>query len=266
MAIHVVFVHGLFMTGIESLPLRRHLARELGAVTHVFPYMATLEPIEDVAARLAQRLTGLAEATRSGNQPTVHLVGHSLGGLIVLRALELVNASRALPSAHRAVLLGSPVAGSTAAARLVGHPLLRRALGRSRAALVPDGPATTMATATATATVRATATVGTTAAQAATAAAAAAAGAGTGAGGGAGAGGNEIGVIAGDRAVGLGRFFAQFSEPNDGTVAVRETALDAATDRIVLPVSHTGMLLSRAVARETAHFLRYGCFSLRASS
>ncbi|MBX3694819.1 MAG: alpha/beta fold hydrolase [Steroidobacteraceae bacterium] len=236
MAIHVVFVHGLFMTGIESLPLRRHLARELDAVTHVFPYMATLEPIEDVAARLAQRLTGLAEAARGGNEPTVHLVGHSLGGLIVLRALELVDPGhvtpadhpmppgRAVSPAHRAVLLGSPVAGSTAAARLSRHPLLRRALGRSEAALIPAGPAATSA------------------------------------------GSNEIGVIAGDHAVGLGRFFAQFSEPNDGTVAVRETALDAATDRIVLPVSHTGMLLSRAVARETAHFLRYGCFSLRASS
>lgn len=257
MAIHVVFVHGLFMTGIESLLLRRHLTRELGAVTHVFPYMATLEPIEDVAARLAQRLTGLAEAARGGNEPTVHLVGHSLGGLIVLRALELVDPGhvtpadhpmppgRAVSPAHRAVLLGSPVAGSTAAARLSRHPLLRRALGRSQMVLVPAGLATTMVAATAGLTTGAVAAGGAAATS---------------------AGSNEIGVIAGDHAVGLGRFFAQFSEPNDGTVAVRETALDAATDRIVLPVSHTGMLLSRAVARETAHFLRYGCFSLRASS
>lgn len=71
-----------------------------------------------------------------------------------------------------------------------------------------------------------------------------------------------LGVIAGTRSVGLGRFVAGFNEPNDGTVALRETEIEGATDRLTLPVSHFGMLVSREVARQTARFLRDGRFSL----
>ncbi|HNR23001.1 MAG TPA: hypothetical protein PKL49_08255 [Steroidobacteraceae bacterium] len=224
MTVHVVFVHGLFMTGLESLPLRRHLVRELGAAAHTFPYMATLEPIGEVAARLARRLVSLADGDA---QALVHVVGHSFGGLIALHALGQGGAPSpdhgALPPG-RVVLLGSPVAGSGAAIALAARPVLGRALGRSGAALAAPGLD------------------------------------------GARVSGREIGIIAGNRAAGLGRFFAGFDEPNDGTVAVRETTLAGATDRIVLPVSHTGMLLSPRVARETAQFLRHGRFSLTASS
>jgi len=52
-------------------------------------------------------------------------------------------------------------------------------------------------------------------------------------------------------------------EENDGTVAVSETRMPGATDHIVLPVSHLGMLLSARVARETGSFLTQGRFTLR---
>ena len=54
--------------------------------------------------------------------------------------------------------------------------------------------------------------------------------------------GVEIGVIAGRRSVGLGRIIPGLPLPNDGTVAVAETALAGARDRLVLPVSHSEML------------------------
>lgn len=222
---HVVFVHGLFMTGAESVLLRQHLARELGARTHTFLYMATAEDPDVVADRLGGRVRSLGAAATVADG-TVHLVGHSLGGLLILRALErAVQRATPLPPG-RVVLLGSPVAGSDAAAALMHRPLLGRALGRSAAAL------------------------------------AGAAFAGNPFAG----GGRDIGIIAGNRPAGLGRFLAHFHEPNDGTVAVRETQFEGAVDRIVLPVSHTGMLLSGRVARETAQFLRHGRFSLTASS
>ena len=73
--------------------------------------------------------------------------------------------------------------------------------------------------------------------------------------------GREIGVIAGRIGFGLGRVVARgLPQPHDGAVAVAETEITTARDRIVLRVSHTGMLFSREVARQTAAFLRDGRF------
>jgi pimeloyl-ACP methyl ester carboxylesterase len=72
--------------------------------------------------------------------------------------------------------------------------------------------------------------------------------------------GRDIGVIAGNRSLGLGRLVADLPGPNDGTVLVAETDVPGARDRRVLPVAHSGMLLSPAVAREIAEFLRRGAF------
>lgn len=71
---------------------------------------------------------------------------------------------------------------------------------------------------------------------------------------------HEVGVIAGDIPFGIGRFAGPFDGPNDGTVAVSETMLDGARDRIVMRVSHMGMLLSREVVDQAVAFLRRGQF------
>lgn len=70
----------------------------------------------------------------------------------------------------------------------------------------------------------------------------------------------QLGCIAGTIGVGLGRLFPGLPDPNDGTVAVTETRLRGMTDHITLPVTHTGMLVSRRVADQTVEFLRQGCF------
>lgn len=73
--------------------------------------------------------------------------------------------------------------------------------------------------------------------------------------------GRELGTVAGSLGIGLGQVFAPgLPRPNDGAVAVAETRTDAAADHIVLPVSHSGMLFSGAVARQVVHFLRCGAF------
>ena len=79
---------------------------------------------------------------------------------------------------------------------------------------------------------------------------------------GAGAAGNawELGLIAGTRPMGLGRFFANFDEDCDGTVAVSETKLPGHKAHLALPVSHMGMLVSPVVARQVASFLGDGRF------
>lgn len=71
----------------------------------------------------------------------------------------------------------------------------------------------------------------------------------------------DLGSIAGRRSLGVGRLLgAGLARPNDGTVAVAETMFPGATDHLVLPASHTGLLLSAAAARQVRHFLRHGRF------
>jgi len=69
-----------------------------------------------------------------------------------------------------------------------------------------------------------------------------------------------LGVIAGTMPLGLGRAFGRLPGPNDGVVCVEETTVEGMRDRIVLPVSHSAMILSARVAAQTAEFLRQGRF------
>jgi hypothetical protein len=73
-------------------------------------------------------------------------------------------------------------------------------------------------------------------------------------------GGRDLGVIAGDLAVGLGRLLGRMGAPNDGTVWCDETDLPGATDHLRVHVSHTGMVYSAEVARQVAAFLKDGRF------
>ncbi|WJW74964.1 alpha/beta fold hydrolase [Thiohalobacter sp. IOR34] len=68
------------------------------------------------------------------------------------------------------------------------------------------------------------------------------------------------GLIAGTRPLGPGRLLPGLRGPSDGTVAVAETAHPLLAARCCLPVTHSGLLLSRAVAAEAIHFLRQGRF------
>ena len=70
----------------------------------------------------------------------------------------------------------------------------------------------------------------------------------------------EIGVIAGGKGLGLGCVIARLPLPHDGTVAVDETRAPLLADHLVLPVTHSGLLISRTVAVQTCHFLRDGHF------
>jgi pimeloyl-ACP methyl ester carboxylesterase len=72
--------------------------------------------------------------------------------------------------------------------------------------------------------------------------------------------GRETGMLAGTRAIGLGILLGGAGTPGDGTVAVAETRATGLKDHLLLPVTHTGMLYSAEVARQTACFLRTGSF------
>ena len=193
------------MNGLESFLLRDRL-KGAGFSPSVFRYPSMHATLAQVTAALAARLRAAGD--------TVHVVAHSLGGLV---ALETLQGEGGLPPG-RVVLLGSPVQGSRAASAIAHWslgPQLLGSLAVAELARARDrqwrGP-------------------------------------------------REIGLVAGSRSAGLGRVFAELPQPNDGTVCVDETELPGATARVVLDVSHTGMLLSQAVAAATNRFLARGSF------
>ncbi|MGA2023150.1 MAG: alpha/beta hydrolase [Steroidobacteraceae bacterium] len=115
-----VYVHGLWMPGHESALLRRRLAAQCGFRLCVFHYDSVHEDMAQIAARL-QALLVRIEA------PQVHLLGHSLGGLVILRCLERYP----MAQPGRVVFMGTPSAGSRAARRLGSWAWGRRVLGRA---------------------------------------------------------------------------------------------------------------------------------------
>ena len=72
--------------------------------------------------------------------------------------------------------------------------------------------------------------------------------------------GVEIGVIAGDVSMGLGRLFVRLPRPNDGVVILDETPVPGAADSVLLHTSHSAMLVSPAVAHASCAFLKNGSF------
>ncbi|GAB4344960.1 MAG: alpha/beta hydrolase [Gammaproteobacteria bacterium] len=115
----VVLVHGLWMNGLE-LSWLAHRLRRSGYTPYRFHYPSVRETAARNAARLEHFCVSLAEER-------IHLVGHSLGGLVILQMLSECPPARL----GRVVLLGSPIRGSSAARRFSRFRLGRRMLGRS---------------------------------------------------------------------------------------------------------------------------------------
>ena len=116
-----VYVHGLWMTGLEGILLRQRLKKRFDAKTLAVRYRSVSL---DVASN-ARRIADLLQMHRAD---TVHLVAHSLGGLVVLKMFEQGAASWLPPG--RVVLLGSPVQGSRAASSLARLPLGLQIMGQ----------------------------------------------------------------------------------------------------------------------------------------
>ncbi|MGH8236248.1 MAG: esterase/lipase family protein, partial [Steroidobacteraceae bacterium] len=113
-----ILVHGLWMSGLQLAVIKRRLAADGSLRTLSFSYPTLVGSMSDHV----RRLIDYAQAHRSER---LHFVGHSLGGLVILRALQVTDD---LPPG-RAVLLGSPLQGSRTAQRLARVPFGRTLLG-----------------------------------------------------------------------------------------------------------------------------------------
>lgn len=204
------------MTGAESLVLRRRMAAE-GWDLRIFRYSSLAESMDRVALRCARMAKDIASRTAL----PVHLVGHSLGGLVIYRMFEtgVLEPEPFCGDFCRAVFIGTPVRGSAAARALARFGFTRRLLGhvgerdllRGVPGRWPFKP--------------------------------------------------QLGIISGDGGKGLGQLVAPLKAPHDGTVSVEETLLDGATDCCVLPLNHALMCVSGITAQYVVRFLETGSFS-----
>ncbi len=73
--------------------------------------------------------------------------------------------------------------------------------------------------------------------------------------------GCEIGLLAGTRALGLGQLVSRnLPLPHDGVVSVAETRVPGAAAQCLLPVTHSCLLISKAVVAQCVAFLKRGRF------
>ncbi|MFO1436161.1 MAG: alpha/beta fold hydrolase [Gammaproteobacteria bacterium] len=115
----VVLVHGLFLQGEAMLPMAVQL-RHAGFATRLFSYPTLKQSPRDNAYAL-KRLVAEIEA------PTVHFVGHSLGGLVLRHYFALAEN----PPQGRVVTLGTPHRYSQAARVLARFEFSRQILNKS---------------------------------------------------------------------------------------------------------------------------------------
>lgn len=202
----VVLAHGLWMHGALMTWMARRMARA-GFTVHRYTYPS-------VRMSLAENARRLAAFCQTLEARPLHLVGHSLGGLLIARMLDEPHRL----DIGRVVLMGSPFVDSFAARRLSRVRIGCAAVGASVGEWLRGERPESLAS-------------------------------------------YDIGVIAGNRGVGLGVMMApDLPSPHDGTISVAETMVPEARDSIVLPVSHTQMVISVLVARQVCEFLRRGRF------
>ena len=115
MGAKVVLVHGLWNRGWSMAALAKRL-RSKGYDVLVFSYPTRNDDLDGHADQL--RLFIQSELPRDFGGNDCHLVGHSLGGLVILRMIARYHD---LPPG-RVVLMGSPVKGAAVVKRLEKLP------------------------------------------------------------------------------------------------------------------------------------------------
>jgi pimeloyl-ACP methyl ester carboxylesterase len=123
----VVLVHGLWLSGWAMSLVARRL-RGCGFRTYLFSYASVRKDLRENAAALRAFSDGIEGRT-------VHYVGHSLGGVLILAMLAHTRPTRP----GRVVTLCSPLGGSRTAQTLSRVGWGRSVLGRSIADLLRDG-------------------------------------------------------------------------------------------------------------------------------
>jgi len=115
----VILVHGLWMKGFELVYLQVRLWLQ-GYRVYIFRYQSVFKTPEQNSEKLFTFISRI-------NEPVIHFVAHSLGGIVVM---HLFNNHQAVKTG-KVVMIGSPVKGSAAAYELNQNRYLKYILGKS---------------------------------------------------------------------------------------------------------------------------------------
>jgi pimeloyl-ACP methyl ester carboxylesterase len=117
---HALFIHGMGRSTLSGWPLLRRLRPVLHSASS-FSYSAASENFPAITARLAERISAIAERTDYA------LIGHSLGGVLLRAALHGLPAEVAMP--RHVFMLGSPMRPAQLAQQWGRNPLYRAITG-----------------------------------------------------------------------------------------------------------------------------------------
>ncbi len=125
----VVFIHGIWMTGAEMVLLRRRLS-QCGFDCLNFRYQSLRRTPRENATNLNNYLHTI-------QADVIHLVAHSLGGIVVLHLFDKYPQQKP----GRVVMMGTPIRGSEVARKVSSSRWLEHFLGRStERGLLGDAP------------------------------------------------------------------------------------------------------------------------------
>lgn len=110
--IPVLLVHGYAHNRSGYVLLRNRLRRRGFGSLYTLNYNALTQDIPEIARRLSERIERICAETR---QPFVHVVGHSLGGIVTRYYVQRLGGDRRV---LRAITIGSPHNGTLSASML----------------------------------------------------------------------------------------------------------------------------------------------------
>ena len=115
----ILLVHGIIDNHTVFALMRRQLLRRGFSSIHTFSYSPLTLDVRRTAERMSREIEAICEASGSDQ---IHVVGHSLGGLIARYYIQRLGGDERV---HSCVTLGTPHQG-TLAARLLPWPLIKQ--------------------------------------------------------------------------------------------------------------------------------------------
>ena len=120
---NVLLIHGILMNPLEMRYLGSQLEKS-GFNVHYVYYQSVLKSPAENAAIIQDKVKEL-------NLPDLHLVGHSLGGVLLIHLFDQIKQKNNDLPAGRVVMLGSPVKGSWIAQKVSEWPIVSPILAKS---------------------------------------------------------------------------------------------------------------------------------------